>query len=65
MSISCMCADPDCQINGCRIIRKGIEKTPYNYSVIGWRCPNCGAGLAPGVPRCSCVPLPESATRVS
>lgn len=31
---------------------------PYNEPVkMGWKCPCCGGGVAPGVERCPCTPL--------
>ncbi len=33
-----------------------------NHFLLGWKCPNCGGGVAPGVTRCPCVPLPISFT---
>jgi hypothetical protein len=52
--MTCMCANPECMARGCLRLRRDLAKPdPVTTPVpSGWRCPSCGAGVAPGVDVC-------------
>jgi hypothetical protein len=65
--VTCLCANPECAARGClRLRRRLAEPDPVTTPVpAGWRCPTCGAGVAPGVdvcPVCRPGPLPGTVT---
>lgn len=54
----CPTTGKTCESSGWRPLFKSCQiNTPY--TPMGWRCPNCGAGCAPGASVCSnCAPIP-------
>ena len=37
---------------------KKIYETQIKTTPVGWTCPRCGGGVAPGINRCPCVSIP-------
>lgn len=70
-SIVCCCASPDCMLNGCARLREALKSNepydpyepPFIHPPVGWTCPNCNAGIAPGVDVCPhCAPVKITTT---
>ncbi len=44
-----------CICNGNQDARQAKEQYPKQQeTIVGWKCPNCGAGMAPWAMRCTC-----------
>lgn len=51
----CGCADPDCQVNGCKQMRAtNLPNYPVPPAHTGWVCPKCNQGVSPALTRCPC-----------